>query len=205
MGNSSDDLEGASSSMSLSVGEYVLFGNYPQSDADTPEPIEWLVLDNDGETALLLSKYGLDCQQFDGDWLSVSWCNCELRKWMNRGFIYEAFNDEEISRLVESTIITCEYGTEGYKTDDYVFCLSIEEVEMFFCLYADRRCKPTPYAMQEGAKAYDGYCEYWLRSSGTFEDVSACYVSCNGHISRHGTLVYDWGIAVRPALRIKVK
>ena len=46
--------------------ETVLFGSYEQDGdaANGKEPIEWLVLDRDGDKALLLSKYALDHQSF---------------------------------------------------------------------------------------------------------------------------------------------
>ena len=59
--------------MSFNVGQYVKFGRYPQNDGDTLEPIEWLVLENNGDSALLLSRYALDCQQFHHDDYCVSW------------------------------------------------------------------------------------------------------------------------------------
>lgn len=43
----------------MKIADYVEFGNYPQNNSDTKEPIEWLVLDVSGNEALIISRYGL--------------------------------------------------------------------------------------------------------------------------------------------------
>ncbi|MCR5661146.1 MAG: DUF6273 domain-containing protein [bacterium] len=248
MGNSSDDLEGTNLSMSLNVGEHVLFGNYPQSDADTPEPIEWLVLDNDGETALLLSKYGLDCIYFNFLNVGVTWRDCGLREWLNSFFLRRAFSEKEQSRIAQSVIYTSdnpEYGTKGGgETSDRIFCLSVEDAYKYFgntaenygCaekwfseaavvdlwICRERACQATAYAVSHGAwiGANDSFfrkrtrewwfdnCWFWLRSPGHCCDSCLGYaISVNPYGSIHiwGDFVDSNGIAVRPALRIKVK
>ena len=43
------------------AGDHVFFGQYEQDNdlKNGPEPIEWLVLEDDGESILLLSRYCL--------------------------------------------------------------------------------------------------------------------------------------------------
>ncbi|MCR5663182.1 MAG: DUF6273 domain-containing protein [bacterium] len=87
------------------VGSYVTFGRNPQNNGDTIEPIEWLVLDNDGNTALLLSKYGLDGMPLYDEFINesgvIGWILCEgwhdsqVRQWLNDDFYSRAFNTEE--------------------------------------------------------------------------------------------------------------
>ena len=141
------------------VGTYVTFGRYPQNNGDTPEPIEWLVLDNDGQTALLFSKYGLDSQPFHQKDAGVNWRDCSLRQWLNRRFFSKAFDEAEQSLIEVSTIQTDDYlkhyeklsaalggkigaadldesfengVQEYYETQDKVFCLSVREVLKYF-------------------------------------------------------------------------
>ena len=159
------------------VGSYVTFGRYPQNSGDTPEPIEWLVLDNDGKTALLLSKYGLDCQPFHGKCVETSWRECDLRRWMNRDFLSRAFSADEQGRIFDSSVYTGDnphFGTRGCGlTCDKLFCLSLEEAWKYFSgtkkkygckerwhsdaadanwwVCRERACKATAYAVSNGA------------------------------------------------------
>ncbi len=162
---------------SFRPGEYVEFGKYPQWHGDTSEPIEWLALENDGKTALLLAKYGLDCKPFHKERLEIGWDRCDLRKWLNGAFLRKAFSNSEQRRIKESDIYTDdnpEYGTAGCgETRDKVFCLSIEEAWRYFgnvkenygCtekwhsnavnqdwwVNRERACKATAYAVSQGA------------------------------------------------------
>ncbi len=190
------------------IGAYVTFGRYPQNSGDVPEPVEWLVLDNDGSTALLISKYGLDCKQFHHEFADISWSDCDLRKWLNNDFLKRAFNNEERARIVENIIYTGdnpEFGTKGCgETRDYVFCLDINEANKFFVSEESRRCRPTSYAESNNAIGADGRCcWFWLRTSG---EGFCCAVDINdgGAIDVEGIYVFDDSIAVRPALRIKL-
>lgn len=155
------------------IGSYVTFGRYPQGEGENPapEPIEWLVLANDGKTALLLSKYGLDCQPFHHEFKETNWRDCDLRKWLNNDFLNSAFSDQEQQRIAESVIYEIKpvYGKGCGKTRDKLFCLSIYEAYKYFGkvkhyrnslrdLFDDavsgnreRACKPTAYAMSKGA------------------------------------------------------
>ena len=70
----------------VEIGSYIRFGHYPQTagGGDYAE-IEWLVLDIDeaDHKALLISRYGLDCIQYNRRKASVTWETCSLRAWLN--------------------------------------------------------------------------------------------------------------------------
>ena len=117
----------------------VTFGSYPQSDTNriTKEPIEWIVLDREGNNTLLLSKYIIDFLDIE----SVPWENSNYRNWLNNSFCNNAFIKQEMEKI-KITPIT---STELYRnTDsvnrfiaasdiyDKVFCLSVEEVNKYF-------------------------------------------------------------------------
>ncbi len=77
-----------SAQMPLSVGASVFLGHYEQ-DANTlngDEPIEWIVLQTDGEQAMLLSRYAMDCQPYHLAKENVTWATTTLRKWLNGEF-----------------------------------------------------------------------------------------------------------------------
>lgn len=216
------------------VGSYVTFGRYPQGAGDNPapEPIEWLVLENNGKTALLLSKYGLDCQPFHHENKEKNWCDCDLRKWLNKEFFNSAFSDDERQRITESVIFEDNpvYGKNCGKTRDKLFCLSVEECYKYFgkvkqyrnCVFDDavsgnreRACKATAYAMSKGAAqgkeiSQDAgeKTEWWFDNcaywlrSPGMCTEDASIVDYSGYVDIDGDNVTSDDYAVRPALRI---
>ena len=63
------------------IGSYVFFGSYEQ-DNDTSngkEDIEWIVLAKEGNKALVISKYALDCKQYHPSMSDITWETCSLR------------------------------------------------------------------------------------------------------------------------------
>ncbi|MCR5661405.1 MAG: sel1 repeat family protein [bacterium] len=152
------------------VGSYVKFGRYPQSNAKTPEPIEWKVLDNDGKTVLLISRYGLDCKPFHNVDASVTWRDCDLREWLNTHFISQAFTKAERQRISET--IDTESADSAVKGSsaarDEVFLLSMDEAVKYLIRGAGDSldwdedilkthdfalsCRPTAYAVSRGVK-----------------------------------------------------
>ena len=87
-------------------------------------------------------------------------------------------------------------------TVDQVFLLSITEVNKYFSSNSARQCKPTDYAVANGAWENDsGNCWWWLRSPGNYQ-YRAAIVLVGGDVSENGFIVnYDLS-AVRPALWI---
>ena len=188
----------------MKKGDIIKFGNYPQDINGSKSPIEWLALDVNENEALLVSRYGLDCKEYHNVSTDITWEDCDLRKWLNNDFIKSAFSEEEAKKIKVSELKNednREYQTRGgNNTKDRIFCLSITEAEQFFKSGNDRQCKPTAYAEIQGAFVDNGCCEWWLRSSGSYQFNAAS-------ICKDGTLSLDVrvflnGCAVRPALRI---
>ena len=71
----------------MKKGEITKFGNYPQDGNRSISPIEWLVLDVKENESLLISRYGLDCRQYNREWVGITWEDSNLRTWLNNGFI----------------------------------------------------------------------------------------------------------------------
>ena len=205
------------------VGSNVSFGAYEQdnNNSNGKEDIEWIVLEKDDNKALLISKYALDCQPYNTEWVDVTWETCSLRKWMNGTFLKKAFGEKE-QEMIQTTTVAAdenpEYATNpGNATTDKVFLLSIAEGEKQFASDEQRKCVPTKYALQQGAYTEDRYmvngqatCWWWLRSPGSDQD-DAAYVSVDGRVNSVGLLVdLDYGIygglhCVRPALWINLE
>ena len=198
------------------AGDYIFFGTYEQDNdtANGKEYIEWLVLEVKNGKALVISKYALDCQQYNTSCTDVTWEICSLRKWLNGTFINNAFSAEEQAMIPTVTVSADknpDYSTDpGNATQDKVFLLSITEANRYFTSDKARKCVPTDYAIVQGAYTSDSYkaggrdtCWWWLRSPGYDQNFCAANVFCDGYVQRN-SVEYEC-IAVRPALWINLE
>lgn len=191
-----------------SVGSYVFFGAYEQDDntSNGKEDIEWLVLAKEGDMALVISRYALDCQQYNKTQTSVTWETCSLREWLNSTFVSNAFSTDE-QNLIQSTKVTADknpiYSTSsGNNTTDQVFLLSAVEAYKYFSSNSARQCQGTTYCYAQGAyKDSNDKCWWWLRTPGD-NSADAVDVSVDGSVYDGGNDVSYISAAVRPALWI---
>lgn len=209
----------------ISVGDHIVFGSYPQksvSGTDTfdTEPIEWRVLDIQDGKALIISEYLLDTTVYYNDMADVTWETSSLRKWLNSTFYDAAFSGSEKSLIQTTTVKNPDnplYGTPGGNdTEDNVFCLSLEETQIYFSSADDRVTAPTDYAVNRGASiSEDRTLEngmktgwWWLRSPASSSNRAADS-DCYGNIDTvknadgvDGCMVFSEGKCVRPAVWI---
>ena len=196
----------------------VFFGEYPQLDplGNTKEPLEWLVLNRQDNRALLISKYVIDHQKYNSTLDDVTWETCTLRNWLNTTFLITAFNSSDQNYIQTTNVINSgnpKYGTSGgNNTIDKVFCLSIDEVKMYFNVtdmfteYQKLITIPTFYA---AGHKYDNYdrntSKNWvrLRSPGRRQQHGA-FVTPHGNINYDGYEVSHRG-GIRPALWVTYK
>ena len=184
------------------IGSTVMFGSYEQNK------IEWMVLDKKEDRMLLLSTYALDSKQFNNSSMSVTWENSSIREWLNDTFLNKAFNEEEKSVIIASSIKAEKnplYDTQcGNDTVDKVFLLSISESQTYL-RQVFRQCAPTDYAKIYGGIGYSPvtYCYWWLRTSGN-NTKSAAVVNPSGIIYEDGYAVDRQHFGVRPAIWIDV-
>lgn len=190
-----------------SVGDNIFFGSYEQ-DGDTSngkEDIEWLVLAKENKKILVISKYALDCQPYS--YTPTTWEECSLRAWMNDDFLNNAFSAYEQSKIVTTNVSddkNPKYRADpGNATTDKIFLLSVKEAEKYFSSDSARQCKPTEYAIANGAYVNDnnGDCWWWLRSPGNYQSPAAL-VYDDGSVCYIGNNVYNDYVCVRPALWI---
>lgn len=194
--------------------ETYTFGSYEQ-DGDSSngkEPIEWLVLDRDGDRALLLSKYALDYQSFMPFYEPVTepytWESCSLRRWLNGTFLNAAFSADERQRLLTTTVITSPgslHRSDGpITTEDRVFLLSNTEVYAYFASEAATAAEYTAYALSEnpwpGNAATPGPADWSLRTTDGYDHPDGVYA--DGRVGE-GARAYE-GEYVRPAIWISV-
>jgi len=194
--------------------ETYTFGSYEQ-DGDSSngkEPIEWLVLDRDGDKVLLLSKYALDYQSFMPFYEPVTepytWESCSLRRWLNGTFLNAAFSADEQQRLLTTTVITSPGSLHRENgpvtTEDRVFLLSNTEVYAYFASEAATAAEYTAYALSEnpwpGNAATPGPADWWLRTTDGYDHPDGVYA--DGRVGE-GARAYE-GEYVRPAIWITV-
>ena len=193
---------------SVNVGDVYKFGSYEQDNnkSNGQEDIEWLVLEKDGTKILVVSKYALDCKPYNTSYTDVTWETCTLRKWLNNDFLGSAFSANEKAMIPTVTVSADknpDYNTNpGNAMQDQVFLLSITEANKYFSSDSARQCKPTDYAVANGACESDsGNCWWWLRSPGDGQN-DAAIVSYDGDVDEYGGSVDYDDTAVRPALWI---
>lgn len=210
------------------TGDYITFGTYEQDNntANGKEPIEWLVLSNNGDELYIMSKYALECKPFQEEGRFSIWKECTLRTWLNDEFYNTAFSKDE-KTWIKNTIVKNDdnplYGTiGGEETNDYVFLPSLEDMVNTIYGFDDkyeaedtkRRCVPTEYAKEQGVKTFDtgmnekeGFCIWLLRSPGTKPYEGNFYVS---DVMYTGEIRFTAGVwvnfyGIRPALIIRIK
>lgn len=211
------------SNTDFAIGSYVYFGTYPQTAAANDEtPIEWQVLDRNGNKALLLSRYGLDAQPYHSDETDMTWADCSLRKWLNKSFIFSAFDNTERSAIM-TTHVRNSYDQlyDGWETDggndtqDKLFLLSYAEANGYLGVtnaYETNlraRIAPTQFAVLHGAYAdnefatADGKASGWwlLRSPGCYQ-YSVAIVCGNGKLGAGYLNLSSY--CIRPAMWVDI-
>ncbi|MBR4343211.1 MAG: hypothetical protein IKP88_11005 [Lachnospiraceae bacterium] len=210
------------------TGLIVTFGSYEQDNNfdNGKEPIEWIVLSNDGEKLLLLSKYALEFKRFNEKKTAITWENCTLRSWLNSEFYNSAFNDREKALIIKSYLENHnnpKYDTYGGNdTYDNVFLLSADDVlnteygfsKEYKSENGDiaRRCAPTAYVLAQcpwvdttyPTKDYESSCYWYLRTPGE-RDSEVTNVIPNGRVNLQGNDVGDLLLhTIRPAIYIEL-
>ena len=181
------------------VGDIIKLGEWHS------DPIEWQVLEVKDGKALLLSKYALACRKYHNTYDSITWENCDLRKWLNGEFFQKAFKGDAAKCVVESDVpahYNPNYSTDpGNDTKDKVFLLSVKEVLQYFKTDEERVCMPLPFVKSEGAYVDEdnGACRWWLRSPGSDAYVAAV-VDDGGSVFSDGYTVHSYIFVVHSAL-----
>ena len=205
------------------VGNRVTFGRYSQTkDGNDDMPIEWIVLDVQGDRALLLSLYGLDAQPYHTRDMSITWKKCTLRTWLNGEFFKKAFTAKEQGAILTASVdnsmsqgYSAWWTSGGKNTDDKLFLLSYAEANKYLGVgegisNIKSRVAPTAYAIKNGAyrggfdRTSDGTAagRWWLRSPGLTQN-SAAYVCTDG--SHDYYVVNSSSVVVRPAFWLNLE
>ena len=195
----------------------IIMGEYPQTCGMKKEPVEWIVLKEEQQRCLCISKYLLDCKPYHDSSKNITWQDCTLRNWLNHDFLMQTFSNEEREKILLSTI-----ENPAENTRDYIFLLSTDEVEELFddevedyVDYEERGAMTTAYARSQGAWFIDENCEeenkgtWSLRYYGDFRDKEEGkydFISCvnfDGYIERAAQGVEEAGSCIRPAFWLR--
>ena len=190
----------------IEVGDTYMFGSYEQDNdlSNGTEEIEWIVLEKKESSLMLISKYGLDSQEYTETAVNMTWETCSLRGWLNKEFLNAAFSADEQKRILVSDVTadksTEEFAYQGNSTKDKVYLMSFSEYHEY---PLPPKCVPTAYAIAQGAaelkadKADDGenYCIWMLRTMG-WMNLNVVVVSDDGVYFANDYL------GVRPTIQI---
>lgn len=176
-------------------GDTLFFGSYEQ-DGNTlngPEPVEWIVLEKQGDRALLLSKYCLDYRSYNSESFDPDWAASTLRPWMNGEFLNALFTPAMQSLILPT-------APDADETD-MLFLLSAEEATHYFPDPADRGAGTTYYGRTQSSyvPTADGNTWWWLRSANADRSSIHC-VDYFGEIFDYGMNADNHLVGVRPAL-----
>lgn len=129
----------------------VKFGKYEQdgNECNGKENIEWCIIDKNDKSALLLSKYILDCKKYNDEYKdNMSWKDSSIRKWLNNNFFNDAFGSEDKLLIVEVNNSNNNCNEYSYNlnhnfenTKDRVFLLSPDEIIEHFIKTPDEAIK----------------------------------------------------------------
>lgn len=204
----------------------ITFGSYIQN-GNEKSPIEWMVLEDNGNEMILLSKYILDTIAYDENGEAGEWADCSLRTWLNDTFYNEAFTIDEKNKIVISSnknpdndFYEEEIVRGGDDTEDKIFILDHNEICKYFNV--DKKNKKSfGYEAGESATAIatehaknvsfrgddlfvdeNGKAFFWIRTPGHYSNM-ASYVDTDGNITMYGYTVETGIIGVRPVVKIK--
>ncbi len=194
---------------STQVGDSIVFGSYPQYNNESKRKvdIEWLVLAKKDDRILVISKYGLETQNYNSSAREVTWETCSLRQWLNGTFLNTAFTPGEQKQILSSTVTADKnpkYNiSTGEDTNDKIFLLSIQEANQYFKSDQERCCEILAY-VKNNRETYAAIT-WWLRTPGA-DNLNAAAVKANGVIEAGGYSVnQNPYVAVRPAMWITLK
>lgn len=204
-----DDYSVDAAAHDFSQNSIIEMGIYPYERDGSMRSIEWIVLEKyEDNTALLISKYGLDSKPYHTEYADVSWESSSLCGWLNNSFYNIAFSAWEQSLILDSGINTKKEmlpdNPSGQQKTDKLFLLSLEEAEHYFKDDNARRAKPTPYAVQRGAYVNGNAGWWWLRSKGP-NPYYALAVNLEGAVPPLGIRINSETESVRVAMKVNLE
>ncbi len=202
------------SSNTLGMYACIEFGHYPKDSEWQKAPLEWLVIGDDDDSFLLITKDVIDCLPIDSQAHKTTWEDCELRTWLNSGFLDTVFSDEERASLLSNTVRTQHSRTKEYfETTDYAYILSREEAERAFNPMSLGEAQPTPVAKSHdvgrrlgsyknnGRISKKGAC-WMMRLPASKKSTPECFDPYGDECKGWGSVAED-AHGFRPVIRVR--
>lgn len=164
------------------VGSVVTFGQYEQNNNfDSKEPIEWIVLENNGsDPIILISLYILDVVQYDSG--GNIWNNSSVYNWLNNSFYNTAFSQTEKERIVSDS-----GGNVKLLSVDSWEIPRVYDVSRYLnTLKTYPLAKPTPYASRLNGDDKVIADEWWLISEADGFSYYNSYVYSHMFVDKEG-------------------
>ncbi|MBP5730417.1 MAG: hypothetical protein J6X19_04345, partial [Clostridia bacterium] len=174
---------------------YIKLGRFEQdNDLTTAEDIEWLVVETQGNKALVVSRNILFPMAYSSNVTidTITWKESAPRRWLNSLFLSHAFT------AAERAVIQ---PTSGYGVTDSVFLLSVSEAEKLYPTFL--KATVTPFAAACGINEPYGRDTYYWWLIGTGGIISSPCVDTEGNIVREG-MPQSGEYGLRPAMWIEV-
>lgn len=185
------------------VGDYFFLGRTEQDNnlSNGAEFIEWRVLSVEDGQILAITKYGLEYRAYS--LTQASWDYSDLRNYLNSSLYLIVFDDYDRNYIVDVN-------------DDYMFCLSVDEVYRFFSTtdWSDRICQATKYAKEQKGSLPDNSDTnaWWLRTTGTSDKFAGAAVvrgnrptkGAEGAVNEYGYSIIGDNVLVRPAIYVRI-
>ena len=152
------------------------------------EPIEWKIIDKDGDDVLVISKKALVYHESSIDFSGYE--NSSGRKFLNSDFIDAAFSEKEKEKILTTKLDNSPYFfDQDYSslppdpetercyasTEEKIFLLSYAEWEQLLKGKESDRLEMTDYAKSFSKNWPDQFPWWWLR---TVSDVTTWYPLC---------------------------
>lgn len=134
------------------IGSFITMGAFEQGKSKTVKPLRWIIINTDGDNALLLSESSVGWMPFEEFLSKAEWDTSTLKRWVNNDFYNKAFNASEKNKIINFT---------GY---DRVFLLSRKEI----AFYSEKIL-----SLQNPMSDYGA--DWWLRDGGISDYAEVCY------------------------------
>lgn len=182
--------------------EIIKLGKYSAEipeEGNIEEEIEWLVISEDSNKKLLISKNILLPCVFNTYDIITTWEDSDLRKHLNSVFYESSFTEREREKILQTRVIVDKnelFGTGlGSATEDKIFILSNTELNKY--LNDNKAAVCGAIASACGCTNY-----YWTRTSG-YSNYDMCCIDFRGQINKYGYAATSKRTGVRPAMWIK--
>ena len=193
-------------------------GKYEQDNDTTngAEPIEWIVVANNGNEAMLLTKAIIEYMPFHSSTVATSYRDTTLRNWLIGEFYQGTFTTEEKARIVEPhLLVTASTNGRDYLGDsNKVFIPSREHYENMIANNVDISTYATEFV---SVRLQYSNVDVWMRGSPEGRQYYTFYKGGDGLYNESYILYYDtpgtygWRSnsptykgGVRPAIWVKI-